>query len=450
MKGRFSVLVVDDETDMREVLSDLLESKGYSVKVAKNGVEALRIYRSENVDCVLSDIDMPEMNGMDLLRNIMLEDSDASIIMMTGYSSIEGAVDAIKLGAKDYFTKPFNITEIENVVGNIYNKKQLVEQNQKFRQEILRNKHGDIIGNSIQINELLNEIQRLANSDISVLVTGESGTGKELVSKAIHTNSARSNEPFIPINCAAIPAELLESELFGYEKGAFSGANKTKFGLFEIANKGTLFLDEIGEMPLLLQSKLLRVVEDMKIRRIGGTKEIEIDIRIVCSTNKDLKKEIELQKFRNDLYFRLAAYTIQTPPLRDHLSDLPLLVNKILEKKQKKLYSVSNDIYKVFSSYNWPGNVRELENVIERLLLFSNNNSLDIRYIPKEILGSEPIRVVDPSQNENEEVSLSLEEIEKTHILKILHNCNGDKVAAANVLGIGLKTLYRKLSAYNA
>ena len=447
MKKKFSVLIVDDEQDMREGLSDLLETRGYSVKLAENGRKALDIYKNQSVDCILTDIDMPEMNGMDLLKSVLKENPDEAVIIMTGYSSIQGAVEAIKLGAKDYFTKPFNINEIEKVIENVYNKKQLLEQNKKLKQEILRQKNCDIIGESLEIRTLHKEIIQLSASDISVLITGESGTGKELVAKAIHKQSNRSAEPFVPINCAAIPADLLESELFGYEKGSFSGAIKLKYGLFEVANKGTLFLDEIGEMPMVLQSKLLRVVEDRKIRRIGSTKEIEIDIRIVSSTNRDIKKEIEEKNFRNDLYFRLATYNIITPSLRDHVSDIPLLIAKLLKRKQKEDYVVSQDVYSAFGSYDWPGNVRELENVLERMVLFTTGKQLEIGNVPNEILNTYNIQpeVKDSSSL----VSIKMDDIEKEHILNILDQCGGDKVKTAELLGIGLKTLYRKLSKYS-
>lgn len=447
MKKDFKILVVDDEETLREALSALLNGEGYSVDVAENASEAIIKFNSENYDLVVSDITMPEVDGIELLKQLKKISPDVIVILVTGYASIDNVIQALKIGAEDYFTKPLKDVEILKVVERIYKNKNLLQQNEKFKQEILRQDIPEIVGKSKQINKIISEIKMVADSDVPVFITGESGTGKELVSRAVHNLGIRKNEPFVPINCAAVPNDLLESEFFGYEKGAFSGALSRKYGLFEVADNGTLFLDEIGEMPMLLQAKLLRTIETMELRRIGGTEQISVNLRIVCSTNRDIQKEIEEGKFRSDLYYRLSTFCIHIPPLRERKEDIPLIVDQYLQGKNEEKSKIPENIMHAFLNYDWPGNVRELQHVIERILLFSKKSPASLKNLPSELQqayqrNSSP-NIKDPSLNKR-----SLHEIEKEHILSVLNQCNGNKKEAAEILGIGLKTLYRKIEEY--
>lgn len=446
MKSSFNILVVDDEQDMRESLRDLLVREGYQIDLAANGMDAVDKILTKSYDVVLTDIVMPEMDGVELLKEIRKRGLECSVIMISGYSTVEGAVDAIKLGAEDYFTKPFNNSEVLNVIEKVYKSRNYAERNKMLKQEVLRKSLPEIIGESKAIRKVFSEIEAVADSDVSVLITGESGTGKELVAGAIHSLSKRREEPFVPINCAAVPNELLESEFFGHEKGSFSGAHERKYGLFEVADKGTLFLDEIGEMPMNLQSKLLRTVETNSLRRIGGTQQIDFDTRIISSTNRDLKEEIKKRCFRGDLYFRLNTFAIHLPPLRERKEDIPLLVDNYLKTKGHSDLKVSDEIVEALTAYHWPGNVRELENVVERMVLTSSSSIPKMKNLPIDIQGAYK------KQTKQTEMPLDaipvLENVEREHILNVYKVCNGDKVAAAKALGIGLKTLYRKLDAY--
>ncbi|MEA1972060.1 MAG: sigma-54 dependent transcriptional regulator, partial [Candidatus Cloacimonadota bacterium] len=317
MNTAFRIIIIDDEFDMRDSLKELLIRENYTVDLASSGEEAINQFKKNKYDLVLSDIIMQQVDGYKLLKTIKRDNPDLPVLLITGYSSIQGAIDAIKLGADDYFTKPFDVQKIKKVIKRIRDNKVVNEKKKKLNNRILSNKFPKIIGQSKAIESLLEEIEIVAKSGVSVLIIGESGTGKELVAKAIHNSSSRSLKPFVPINCAAVPKDLLESEFFGHEKGSFSGAIKRKLGLFENAHKGTLFLDELGEMDILLQPKLLRAIESQEIRRIGGVDEIKIDVRIISSTNKILLDEIDKDNFRRDLYYRLATYKIHIPPLRD-------------------------------------------------------------------------------------------------------------------------------------
>ncbi len=447
MKTDFKILVVDDEESMRDALKQLLKREGYTVDVAENAAEAIKKFKKENHDLVVSDIMMPEIDGIELLKRLKKISQDVIVILITGYASIDSAVQAIKIGAEDYFTKPFKNVEILKVVDRIYKNQSLSRQNELLKQEILRQDIPEIVGQSTKIKKIISDIKMVADSDIPVFISGESGTGKELVARAVHDLSERKNEPFVPINCAAVPDNLLESEFFGHEKGAFSGAIIRKYGLFEVADNGTLFLDEIGEMPQSLQAKLLRTVETMQLRRIGGTVQISVNLRIVCSTNRDIQKEIEEGRFRSDLYYRLSTFCIHLPPLRERKEDIPLIVEQYLKGKNGGKTELSETVLKAFLNYDWPGNVRELEHVIERILLFSKNKVPSIKNLPQEIQGA--YRRETPSPVKESSLSAhSLQDVEKDHILSVLNHCNGNKKKAAEILGIGLKTLYRKIEEY--
>lgn len=446
MKKNFIILIVDDEFDMRESMKELLIRDDYQVDLAPDGKTAIEKFQNREYDLVLSDIIMQEMDGIELLKNLKKINPEIPFILITGYSSIQGAIDAIKLGADDYFIKPFEIKKIKKVIKRIYDNKILTEKNIILRQEMLNKEFPKIIGKSKAIKKVLDDIKIVAESDVSVMITGESGTGKELVARAIHETSFRKKEQLIPVNCAAIPNDLLESEFFGHEKGSFSGAFKRKCGLLETADKGTLFLDEIGEMALLLQPKLLRAVETKEIRRIGGSEEIKVDIRIISSTNRDLKEEIENGNFRKDIYYRLATYTIDVPPLRKRKEDIPLIIDYLLSKKKYHNYVFSKDISDAFIKYDWPGNVRELENVIERIILITKGMVPRFKSLPDEIqkvCGEKSKQKID-----SKDELVSLEELEKIHIKKVFANCNYDKAKTSDILGIGLKTLYRKIEKY--
>ncbi len=447
MNRDFNILIVDDDLDLRESLADFLNSQGYQVETIGTAIEAFQLYRQYVYDLVISDVVMSKIDGIELLKMIKSFDINAQVILVTGYSSIQGAVEAIKIGADDYFTKPFDLDKINKVVERLYQNKLLYEKNQKLKQQLHREQFPAIAGKSEKLHKTLEQVDSVADSDISVLVTGESGTGKELIAKAIHQKSSRSNEPFIPVNCAAIPQDLLESEFFGHEKGAFSGAINRKYGLFEVANQGTLFLDEIGEMPIELQAKLLRVVETGTVRRVGGTAEINVDVRFVCSTNRNLEEEIENGMFRKDLYFRLAGFEITLPPLRERKQDIPLIMEHFIRRKQCTM-QFSESFIIALMMYDWPGNVRELENVIDRALLLSKGKPPKIIHLPVEIQKAHLAR--QEAEQLSEEQIETLQTVERKHILKIYEYCNHDKEKTAKLLDIGLKTLYRKLHSYQS
>lgn len=444
----YKILVVDDDISMREALTRMLEKGGYEIQSAPGGKSALNLYTKDNFDLVISDIMMPEIKGVELLRELKKIDKDAKVIFITGYATVETAVQAIRIGAEDYFTKPFKNVEVLKVVDRLYQNKMLVVQNEKLKQQVLKNNLPEMVGHSPELMKVISEINLVATSDLAVFVSGESGTGKELVARAIHNLSNRKDEPFVAINCAAIPADLLESELFGHEKGAFSGAIARKYGLFEIADKGTLFLDEIMEMPIALQAKLLRIIETKRVRRIGGTSEYDIDFRIVCCSNRDIKIALAENNFREDLFYRLSSFQIVIPPLRERKSDIPILVKNYLQKKNAEKINIPKKLMSIIKSYNWPGNVRELQHVLDRLILYSTKDLLSIRHLPKEMTENRIFDNFTESADTNIELK-SMSEIEREQIFKTLEHCKGDKKEAAQILGIGLKTLYRKIAEYN-
>lgn len=447
-KSGFNILVVDDDESMRDTLKELLERDHYTVDIADNTLSAISKYKYKNYNLVISDIMMPEIDGIELLRRLKKINQEAIVILITGYASIDSAVQAIRIGAEDYFTKPFNNDEILKVIDRIYKNHNLIVENEKLKQEILRQEIHEIVGNSSKIKKIIADIKIVANSDVPVFISGESGTGKELAALAVHKLSARKNEPFIPINCAAVPNDLLESEFFGHEKGAFSGAINRKYGLFEVANNGTLFLDEIGEMPMLLQAKLLRTIETMELRRIGGTQQISVNFRLVSCTNRNIQQEIKLGNFRSDLFYRLSTFCIHLPPLKERREDIPLIVEKYLQKKKVGKIVIPDEVMNAFLNYDWPGNIRELEHVLERILLFSKNKIPAIQNLPLEL--QEACQIKSPLTFTNSSLSTSsLREVEKDHILEVLKQCGGNKKEAAEILKIGLKTLYRKIEEYS-
>ncbi len=442
--NKYKVLVIDDDTQVREALATLLERNGFAVITASTGKAGVAQVVATSPDLVLSDIMMPEMDGFEMLKKLKEMDGDLPVVLMTGYSSIEGAIKAIRFGADEYLTKPLDHVEVLHVIQKIQKQQELTKQNSMLRQRLAQTPKQELIGSSASMLKLKREIAKSAKSNISVLILGESGTGKELISEAIHNQSHRASEAFVAINCAAIPNDLLESELFGHEKGAFSGASTRKYGLFEMANNGTLFLDEIGEMSLPLQAKILRALETQKIRRIGSTKEIETDFRLVCSTNINLEKAMEAGSFRTDLYYRISPFIIHVSPLRDRIVDLPLLLSHFLALGGYPQLKWDEDFMTALSEYHWPGNIREFKNVVDRAILLRENDTLR-----SEDLGHHLAAKPQTYHKRERDKVLTLAELERQHIASTVRTFNNNKTKAAKALGVSLKTLYNKLNTYS-
>ncbi|MGH9321111.1 MAG: sigma-54-dependent transcriptional regulator, partial [Vicinamibacteria bacterium] len=372
------ILVIDDEESMRQLLEIALGKEGYRLTLAESGRKATELFDKSSYDLVISDIKMPDMSGVDVLRHIKETDPTVPVIMITAYASAETAVEALRLGAYDYLTKPFKLEELKTNIRNALEKVRLKKENESLKRE-LKQKHGldSMLGGSPLMLELFEHIKSVAITNSTVLITGESGTGKELAARAIHVRSPRANEQFVSINCGAMPETLLESELFGHLKGSFTGASTNHKGLFEVAHRGTIFLDEIGEMSPTMQVKLLRVLQEKKLRRIGSTEEIEVDVRILAATNKDLERGVQDKSFREDLFYRLNVIPIHLPPLRERREDIPLLATHFLPKAcastGKSISKISDEAMERLTAYDWPGNVRELENTIERAVVLSAN-----------------------------------------------------------------------------
>ncbi len=437
----YPILVVDDDFGVCSGVEEIIASEGYTVSTAASAQEALNKISKQTFPLVISDIMMPGMSGIELLEKIKSISPETIVIMMTGYSSMQGAITAIKAGAQDYLIKPLNYDDILIMLErNI----QLFEHNKRsemVRQEVMRNKSPAIVGQSSEMKRVKNEIAQVAPVDLSVLITGESGVGKELVARAVHDLSLRRDQMFVAINCASIPSDLLESELFGHEKGAFSGAVSRKFGLFEVADGGTILLDEIAETPLELQAKLLRAIETGGFRRLGSTRDITSNFRLISSTNKNLSDAIRNKEFRSDLFYRLNQFEISVPPLRKRRGDLPLLVDNFAMKKGRH-EKFSNEIPQclgLLKQYHWPGNVRELFNSLERAFLLAGNGALLPHHFPSDIIGaSKQINAMDES-------IASLAELENDHIIKVYRKMGPNQTTVANILGISTRTLFTKL-----
>lgn len=446
LKPTKKVLIIDDETELLSVLKEFFEKDGYSVDIAETGTEGLTLFNRNRHDIVIVDIALDDMDGTEVMQQVKQTRPETSLIIITGYGSIKGEVQCMKHGADNYLRKPLDYIELLKIANRLIENKYLTQRTEALKQQLLRRDAPIIVGNTKAIRKVMKDIETVATSNVPVLVTGESGTGKELVAMTIHNLSARCNEPFIPINCAAIPHDLLESEFFGHEKGAFSGATKRKYGLFEVADRGTLFLDEIGDMPVDLQAKLLRAVDDNYIRRTGGTEQIKVDVRFICSTNRDIKKLLKSGLFREDLYYRLNTMIIDLPPLRKRKRDIPLLIDFLLEKHGRKDYVLPANVLEALKKYTWPGNVRELENCLERILLTSNGKAPCIDSLTADIQQNYHQNNCQGSHCNKEYVPLS--EMEKKYIIEVFDHCQGDKTKTARVLGIGVRTLYRKLASY--
>lgn len=442
-----SILVVDDEAEMRELVRDVLKDRGHDVSVAEHGEDALKQLAERDFSVVVTDLRMKELPGIELLTEVKRIYPHINVILMTAFGTVETAVEAMKQGAYDYLIKPVKTDELVAVAERAVQEVALRREVEHLRQAVLREySFHQILGKSKVMRDVFDLIRRVADSPTNVLITGESGTGKELVAKAIHFNSERRAAPFVPINCAAIPEALLESELFGHLKGAFTDAKTDKRGLFEEAHKGSLFLDEISELPLMLQAKLLRAIQEREIRRVGATRSVPVDVRIIASTNLSLEEEVKAKRFREDLYYRLNVIEIHMPPLRDRRDDIPLLaeafLKKYAEESRKQVGGISETALALMVDYAWPGNVRELENVIERAVTLARGDKVGPADLPEGIQGSRgDRRVID----EAVERHLSLDEVEREYILRILDKTGGNKYQAAQILGIDRKTLYRKL-----
>jgi len=438
-----SVLIVDDEQEIRDSLSEVLTDEGFLTYTAENGVVALEMLKETHYDIIISDIKMPEMDGVTLLQRVKEQAPDTFVILVTSYGSTETAINAMRLGAIDYILKPIDFDELIMRIKNIDLHKELLREVRFLRQEIsAKYNYEHIIGESTAMKRMYRLIDKVAPSTSTVLVAGRSGTGKELVARAIHARSERAHRPFVAINCGAIPETLFESELFGYKKGAFTGASRDKDGVFKAASGGTLFLDEVGEIPLQVQVKLLRVIEMREIKPLGSNTIIPVNVRIIAATNRDLAKEVENGNFREDLYYRLNIIEIYLPALSERKDDIPLLVthfvNKYNDELKRRIIGVDNDAMKSLVNYNWKGEVRELENIVERAVLLSDGDMISLDDLPKRT-----IETIDSGYPENlKEASRSFE---KKHIVHMLEKCENDKAKAADILGIGLSSLYRKI-----
>jgi len=447
-----SVLVVDDEENMRSMLTDILAKEGYEVSCSPDGEVALEEILDKSFDFILCDIKMPKLDGLGLLRALQERSVESTIIMMSAYGTIDTAVEAMKLGAYDYISKPFKTDEIILTLLKAEERERLKHENIRLKAEINKEySFENIVSGSEKMHRVFDLIRKIADYKSTVLILGDSGTGKELVARAIHQNSSRKNKPFVAINCGAIPENLLESELFGHVKGAFTDAHRAKTGLFEEADGGTLLLDEIGELPLLLQVKLLRVLQDEQVRRVGDVKSVKVDVRVIAATTRELVKEVEAGHFRDDLYYRLNVLPIQLPPLKDRREDIPLLADHFVKKFNSRLgldiTGISQDAQDFLMNFDWHGNVRQLENTIERAMVLTNTDIIDIDSLPGEIKGiSDDGKLV---FNGNE---LSIKKgsriLEEDLIRKALKKTKGNRTHASKILEISHRALLYKIKEY--
>jgi len=454
--------VIDDDPVVNDLLSDFLTTEGHEVIKAKDGKEGLEILKREPLDVIFLDLKLPSIDGLELLeRSKETINSSTPVVIITAHGSIETAVKAMKLGALDYITKPFRLEETAIVVEKALEFKRLKEENLSLRRQ-LKDRYASygLIGSSSKMQEVFSLIDKIADTDSTVLLTGESGTGKELVAKIIHYKSSRSEKNFVPINCGAIPKDLLESELFGHEKGAFTGAISTRIGRFELANGGTLFLDEVGELAPELQVKLLRVLQEKEFERVGGMKTIKVDVRIIAATNRDLESLVEEGRFREDLYYRLNVIPIKLPPLRERKDDIPLLVEHFIEKhatrKNRLRPEITPEIMNAFMEYDWPGNVRELENIIERLSILASGRKVEFSDLPDRFkmmckgksdsaeIQSDLLQTIELS-SKGIDLNKIIDEIETKLILQALEMTGGNKTKAARLLGLNRTTLIEKI-----
>jgi len=450
------ILFIDDEPGSREGLTLLLEMEGYQVDAVAAGEEALQLLSERNYDVIITDLFLPGVSGIDILKQVKERDLPCNVILITGNATAETAVEAMKEGAFDYITKPLNFEELKVLVAKAVEKSQLLAENRYLKQQLRgKYKFDNIIGNSPAIQPVFSRMEKILHTDSTVLILGESGTGKELVARAIHFNGARKEKPFVAINCGAIPAELLESELFGHMRGSFTGAVSDKPGKFELANHGTIFLDEIGTMPLHLQMKLLRVLQEQEIERVGSTRQTKLDVRVISATNADLVKKISRGEFREDLYYRLNVIPIHLPPLRERREDIPLLakhfLKKICREMRRPLMELTNDTIRALEAYEWPGNVREMENVIERAVALTDGSIIERQDLPPQFAGEteeENLHPVFHLSDSGIDLPETVAQIEQSLIRQALERSHYVKARAASLLKINRTTLVEKIKRY--
>jgi two-component system, NtrC family, response regulator AtoC len=450
MKSNVNILLIEDDQGSREALLILLKGSGFAVKGCASGKEGLSLMAGERFDIVISDLLLPDMSGLEILTRIKQDSPRTEVILVTGHASAETAVQAMKNGAYDYITKPLNIDELRIIIDKAVEKGQLLQENVYLRKQ-LREKYefSNIIGNSQAMQQLFSRMKRIIKTDSTVLILGESGTGKELVAKAIHFNGNRKEKPFIAVNCSAIPENLLESELFGHVKGAFTGAVKDKVGKFEAANFGTIFLDEIGTLPMHLQTKLLRVLQEQELERVGSNKQIKLDVRVVSATNVNLEEEVKRGNFREDLFYRLNVIPLLIPPLRERIQDILPLTKHFLEKNcramQRPIMHLEKEALEALEAYPWNGNVRELENIIERIVALTEGDTVTVRDLPANVAKNYLEGTTTSVTPSGIDMVRTINEIEKRMISEALELAGGVKARAATMLNINRTTLVEKM-----
>jgi two-component system response regulator AtoC len=445
------LLVVDDEQSIRRLCMTIGNTLGYICAEAESAEAALARVEADAPDLILTDLKLPTKSGVELLKQAKTLLPHTEVAIMTGHGSIESAVDAMKLGAYDYIEKPFRVEKMRLLLQRMAEKVRLVTENEFLRERVTTEENLDgMIGTSANIQDVLRMISRLKDTRTPVLISGESGTGKELAARAIHFRGSMAQTPFVAVDCGSLVPTLMESELFGYEKGAFTGATKTKTGLFQAANGGTIFLDEIGELPLEMQAKLLRVLQEKEVRPVGSNENVSVDVRVIAATNRDLEAAYRAGTFRKDLYFRLNVVTVHLPPLRERRSDIPVLVHHFLDRYAKgSQIQVTAAAMKSFLHYDWPGNIRELENCIARAVTLGDRQTIDVIDLPPAIRSEQADSTVSASPDATSLSTTALAEMERMTILRVFEQANGDKALAGKMLGISRATLYRKLKRYN-
>jgi two-component system response regulator HydG len=443
-----AVLIVDDEQSTCSLCGEIAREAGLQVYFAETTEEALELLERSPVDILLTDLKVPELGGLELLKRVRVHYPHVAAMVLTQYGTIETAIEATRLGARDYVTKPFHVEELRSKLERLISAIEMDQENRVLREQLrTRPGFGGLIGVSPKMQRVYKTIEKVSQHTYPVLILGESGTGKELVARSIHYSGVRQHKPFVPVDCSGLVPTLIESELFGYVKGAFTGAQQSRAGLLETANGGTVFLDEIGDLPIDLQAKLLRALQEREIRPVGSTDRVRIDVRIVAATHRDLETAIRTGGFRQDLYFRLNVVQLKLPPLRERKGDIPLLVNSFLEKfsdPQRPPRTISEDAMRRLMAYDWPGNVRELENAIERAVALGSGPIVHLADLPTNLQQASGEAVSDTDE------VVPLEELERRAIVRALRETGGDKLAAARLLGIGKTTLYRKLKMYQA
>ena len=438
--ARIDLLIADDDSDFRTSVARRFRRRGYQVEEVADGEQALAACGRRQFDVAVVDLVMPEMSGIDLLERLRKSHPECEVLMLTGQGTIATAVEAMKLGAYDYLTKPFPLDNLEALITKAYERRQLRKENAQLRDVIKRTTpNTEMVGNSQAMLEVFRLIERAGPTDKSILIQGESGTGKELVARALHQHSTRADKPMVVINCAALPETLLESELFGHEKGAFTGAIAAKQGLFEVADGGTLLIDEIGELAGSLQAKLLRVLEDGSLRRVGSLKERRVDVRLLAATNRNLEEEVKAGRFREDLYYRINVMALELPPLRERAGDIPLLVTEFLDLR----WEITNEAQQAIGQYPWPGNVRQLINALERAQIMADDDMIRATDLPLEVT-----RRAESSPATSDVSNDDLASIQRSHIVELLRRENGNKARTARKLGINRRSLYRLLDKY--